>query len=360
MKSKILLMSVITIVFVSSIFGADQGLTAEGSKSFRSANMHLKGGRFEKALPLYEEVLENNPHHIQTLKKVGSIYFDVKKEYKTAYEYFTKAQAEIADLFAEYDQLLQTDEKAAKKFYKKQIKKNDVEDIQEQLGLLRASCWVKLFNEAKTFFNEEDYQTALDKYLYLYEIAPDSIQTTKMLAYTYSRLEMPDESLQYMIKSAELDPQDDYVRTNIGNIYFQKNEFEEATKWYQAAADINPDVVDNFYNMALCYMRLQDDERTMAAFEKVIELEPDNLDALINISNLALKMEQYDKSIEYLKKAVAVAPDNEEYVSILAYKLAQDKRFEEVLIYAEKWKALNPDSQEAQQLINLAKQKINK
>ncbi|MCF7794680.1 MAG: tetratricopeptide repeat protein [Candidatus Cloacimonetes bacterium] len=360
MKFRSLIALLILVVLSCSIWAADQDLNAQGKKSLRSANMHLKGGRYEKALPLYEEVLATNPHNVETLKKLGSIYFDVEKDYKKAYEYFMKAQNEIDELYAEYETMKQTDEKAANKFFKKQISKQDIDDYKDQLQPLLMSCWVKLFNEAKDYFDNEDYQTALDKYLYIYEIAPDSVQTTKMLAYTYSRLEMPDESLQFMIKSAELDSLDDYVRTNIGNIYFQKEQFEEAIKWYQDAADINPNIVDNYFNMALCYMRLQDDEKTMAAFEKVLEIEPDNLDALVNNSNIALKLEQHEKSLDYLKRAVEIAPDQEDFISNLTYRLAQDQKFDEVLIYAEKWKEINPESEEAQQLINLAKQKLKK
>ncbi len=358
MKIKILVVILLSSLFISTNYAADQDLNAEGKKNLRSANMHLKAGRYERALPLYEEVLEINPHHIESLKNVGSIFFDIKNDYKKALEYFTKTQDEIDDIYAEYEQLLLEDEKEAGKFFKKYIKKADLEDIQGDLNNLIASSWVKLFNDAKEYFDNEDYETALNKFLYVYEIAPDSIQTTKMLAYTYSRLNMPDESLQYMIKSAEMDKTDDFVRTNIGNVYYQNGEYEEAIKWYQEAAEINPEVIDNHFNMALAYMSLQDDENTMYAFERVLEIDPENLDAIVNISNIAARLEDHEKSMEYLKKAVEVDPENEEFVSILTYKLAQDKKFEEVLKYAEKWKELNPESEDAQQLIDLAKQRM--
>lgn len=351
--------SIIVIgMLIAGLYAADQDLNSEGKKNLRSANMHLKGGRFEKALPLFEQVVEINPHNIEALYKIGGIYFDVKKDYKTAYGYYQKVQTELDDVYADYNTMLEQDEKAAKKFHKKYIKKADLESIQKNLSLLVLKIWVNLFNDAKDSFDNEDYQTALDKFTYVYEIAPDSIQTTKMLSYTYSKLEMSDESLQYMIKSAELDPNDDFVRTNIGNVYFQKQDFENAVNWYKESSKINPEVLDNYYNMGLAYMRLKDDENTLLSFEKTIELDPQNIDALIQASNAALRMENFAKSLEYLKKAVDIDPTNENYISTLTYKLAQEKRYEEVMEYAKKWKEINPESEEAQQLIDLAKQQL--
>ncbi len=343
-----------------NIFAASQDLSAEGKKNLRSANMHLSGERYEKALPFYEDVLAENPHNIEALKKVGSIYFDVKKDYKIAYGYFVQVENEIAEIYAEYDQLKQQDEKEADKFYKKEIKKADLEKIKEELGNLLLSCWAKMFNEAKGYFDNEDYETALDKYLYVYEMAPDSIQTVKMLSYTYNKLNNTEKSLEYMKISADMDPTDDVVRTNIGNIMFEQGNYEKAVKWYAAAAEINFSIIDNFYNMALAYSRLGDEVNEGIAFEKVLEIEPDNLDAIINVSNIALKAGDYEKSLTYLKRAAVIDSTNKEIISNLCYKLAQEKRFEEVLEYAQKWKELDPNSENAQQMINLAKQNLKK
>lgn len=360
MKIKVLVVFILMFLVSAVLADSSQDLTAEGKKNLRSANMHLGGSRFDKAFPLYELVLEENPHHIEAMEKIAGILYDQEHDYKQADNYYQKILEEIDNIYTQYEEMKAVDEKAAAKFYKSEIAKAKLEEKIDHINKLRSSCWVNLFNSAKAFFDEEDYDKALEEYLSLYEIAPDSLLTMKMLAHTYLMLERETESMEYMIIIAEMDENDDIVRTNLGNIMYQNGQFEEAVKWYKEAAEIKPDIIDNYYNMALAYIQLKDNENVIIAFEKVLEVEPDNLEAIVNISNLAAQIGDYEKSLNYLIKAVELDPENEEYVSILSYKLAQEKRFEEVLKYAERWQKLNPDSEEAAQLINLAKQNLKK
>ena len=355
MRVKILIGFLLITVFAVNLLASSQDLTAEGKKNLRSANMHVKGGRFEKAMPFYELVLEENPNHIEAMEKIAGILYDQNKDYKQADLYYQRILNEIDNILAEYDELLKTDKKEAKKFYKKNIKKPNLNDDKiANLHKLRSSCWVKMFKEAQ---NETDDSIAIEKFLYIYSIAPDSIQTVKMLAFKYSNLGDQPKTLEYLIKAAEMDPADDMARTQIGNTYFDNENYEDAVIWYQSAADVNPENVDNFFNMALAYDKLENDEKTIENFEKVIEMDPSKLDAIINLSNKYAKTGDIDKSLELLKKAIELDPENVDFISFICWKLSQEKRYEELLTYATMWKELAPDSEDASMLINLANQK---
>jgi tetratricopeptide (TPR) repeat protein len=258
-----------------------------------------------------------------------------------------------------------------------------------------------LFLDAQADMEAQDFQTSLDKYLVVLEIAPDSVNTLKRISYIYAQLGDTEQSLNYMIKVVEKDPKDDMVRTNLGNTSFDNGNFEDAVNWYLAAADINPANIDNYFNMALAYSRLKDEDNSLMAYEKILEIEPDNLDALIYASGLEEKrgneekasaylesaLGQYTKLLEtdpenveviakistiyekignmpesiiYLKKAIDLDPENVTWISYLTYVLTLEKNYEEALIYAEKWLVLEPDSERAISYSNLAKQMSNK
>jgi len=359
-------MIVVILFSAVSLLAESQKLSADGNKNLRSASMHLSGGRYEKALPLFKAVLLENPHHIISLENIASIYYDVTKDYFEADSYYSKAIIEINAIFAEHQELLKTDEKAAKKFYKKHIKKEKLEDKLEQISKFKASCWINIFRQAQEKFKNEDYDGCIEEFLALNEMAPDSSKTIKMLAYAYNKKGDTEKTLEFMIKTSELEPDDDMVRTQIANTYFGLEDFEKAIEWYTKASEINPSNPDNFYNAGLSFKNIKKDTLAFNAFLESYKINPENIKTLVILSNLALKMDDHKESTKYLQEAVDLDRvdgniDNPDYVTTLCYKLFGIKKFDELLKYAELWFEIDPSSIEAvQMLYNTAKELNNK
>lgn len=395
----------ITFILTAVLLSAEefQDLTAEGKKNLRSANMHLGGERIEKALPLYLAVVEENPDHIEALKKIAGIYFDYKKDYYLASEYFEKTIAAIDKELAEYERMISENPKKEKRYRKKM---EPLLEDRELVAALNASCWSKLFVKAQSkftlaneFYNlnpqtldltdpntissinilltkiyadtldvsklETDTLTvevvsepfdnllseSIQEFEELYEFAPDSVNTLKMLSYAYNVDKQDEKSLEFLIKVAEIDETDVLVRQQIANNYYTLGNYEEALKWFQSAAEIDPTNTDSFFNMGVTYEKMEDWEGAYNAFAKVVELDPDNLDAILHASNLAVKIDKKEESIEYLKMAIELDPGNINYLSFISYNLYQAEKYDEVLKYAQKWYEADNTSKEAAQLI---------
>ena len=56
---KSLIMIVVILFSAVSLLAESQKLSADGNKNLRSASMHLSGGRYEKALPLFNRGVSN-------------------------------------------------------------------------------------------------------------------------------------------------------------------------------------------------------------------------------------------------------------------------------------------------------------
>jgi len=357
---------IVLVVLSGSLFAASQELTADGKKNLRSANMHLSGERYEKALPLYESVLEDNPHHVIALEKVASIYYNIKKDYLKARSMFITAIQEINDIYAEYEELQKTDAKAAEKFYKKQIKKAKLDKILDQLKQFKDSCFIQLINAGKVKLQEEDYKGAIQIFAEIIEVIPDSTLSYRLLALSYEKLEDTENSIKYFEKTIELDPTDIIARLKLANYYFNMKQYEEAGNMFMEAAELEPENPDNFYNAGLAFMNAKKDSSAYKAFIESNKLSPANMDILVTLSNIALKMDNNEKSTQYLKEAVDLDKedgkvDNPDYVTTLCYKLYGLKKFDELLKYAELWFETDPLSKEAiQMLYNSAKELNNK
>ncbi|MBC8415034.1 MAG: tetratricopeptide repeat protein [Candidatus Cloacimonetes bacterium] len=357
---------IVLLVLSGSLFAASQELTADGKKNLRSANMHLGGERYEKALPLYESVIEENPHHIIALEKTGSIYYNIKKDYLKARSLFIAAIQEINDVYAEYEELQKADEKAADKFYNKEIKKEKLDMVLEQLKQFKDSCFDQLINAGKLKLQEEDYNGAIQIFTDVINIIPDSTISYRLMALSYEKLEDTENSIRYFIKTVELDSTDIIARLKLANYYFNVKKYEEAGNMFLEAAGLEPENPDNFYNTGLAFMNAKKDSLAYNAFMESYKLSSPNMDVLVTLSNLALKMDNNVESTKYLQEAVDLdREDGEvnypEYVSTLCYKLYGIKKFDELIKYGEIWHKLNPLSKEAvQMLYNASKENNNK
>jgi len=403
-------MLIMIVLFVTTIFADFQDLTSEGKKNLRSANMHLGGERIEKALPLYLLVIEENPDHIEALQKIAGIYFDYKREYYLASEYYDKSMTAISKEIIEYERLIEENPKKEKK-YNKKLKpfKEDMVFFEK----LKSSCWTKLFVNAQNKFSiANDYfslnpqsldltevnnivainkmlqkvlvdtidvntiadnpvniddvslhfsnllDIAVSDFTKLNDFAPDSVQTIKMLSYVYNIKGDQDESLRYLIEVAKVDTEDEFVRQQIANIYFSSENYTEALIWFQAAADVNPNNTDSYFNMGITYENIGDNESAFRSFAKVVELDPENLDAVLHASTNSSKTGNKDESIKYLKMAIELDPGNIDYLSFISYTYFQAENYNDVTIYAQKWYEADKTSKEAAQLVYQAAKNI--
>ena len=360
---------IIVIIGIISIFGTSllaisQDLSVQGEKYLRSANMHLGGNRYEKALPLYEQVLEENPNHIDALNNIAAIYYDNEGNYAKAREYFIRLIDVINSVFAEYDEIKQTDEKAAKKFFKKNIKKHKLEDMLESVIQFRDNCFTQLVNSGKLKIQSEEYNDAIEIFTNIAEIVPDSTITYRLMALCYEKLDDMENSRNYFIKTAELDPTDVFAKQQVASLYFNEENFTESGYWYLEAAKNDAENPDNYYNAGLAYKNAGNDSLAYNAFQKALEYDPENISLAVTLSNIALSLKDNKASTMYLQKAVEIdeadgTVDNPIYVTTLCYKLYGLKKFDELIKYGEMWHSFDRSSKEAVQMLYNASKELN-
>jgi len=363
-SKKILITVLLISIFGSSLFAISQALSVQGKKNLRSANMHLGGKRFEKALPLYEAVLEENPNNIEALNNIAAIYYDMKKDYVKAREYFIKLIDVIDTTYAEYEKMKETDPKAAKKYYKVNIKKPKLEKLRKSVVQFRDNCFTQLINNGKIKIQEEKFEEAIDIFDNIAEVIPDSTITYRLMALCYEKLNDMENSRKYFIKTAELDPTDIYAKQQVATLYYEAENFLEAGNWYLSAAENEPENPDNYYNAGIAYKNAKNDSLAYAAFQKAYEFDPENLNVIITLSNVALALNDGEASTMYLKKAVDLDAedgtiDNPMYVTTLCYKLYGLKKFDILIDYAKMWHELDNSSKEAVQMLYNAAKEIN-
>jgi len=363
LKKMLVIIGIISI-FGTSLLAVSQELSAQGKKNLRSANMHLGGKRYEKALPLYEEVLTENPDQIDALNNLAAIYYDNDKDYPKARGYFIRLINAINSVFAEYEELKLTNEKAAAKYFKTHIKKPKLEKKLEDSEKFRDACIVQMVNSGKLKIKSEEFEEAIKIFSGITEIVPDSTVSYRLIAFCYEKLEDTENARKYFIKTSELDPEDTFVKSQIAAIYFEQENYIESGNWYLETAKYDAENPDNYYNAGLAYMKADNDSLSYDAFKKALEFDPENDNILVTLSNIAFTLKDNQASTMYLQKAVDVdvadeTVDNPMYVTTLCYKLYGLKKYEDLITYAEIWYGLDNSSAEAVQMLYNASKEIN-
>lgn len=167
----------------------------------------------------------------------------------------------------------------------------------------------ELLREANALLKQQQYPQAIAKYRELLEAQPSFYQLHEYIGVAYremgdleSALEEFHEVLEHdanhadalisigdiLVTQGELDEAVEYfekavsqttdaiVPFNVAEIYFSRQNAEEAIEYYRIAAEYKPEWPDPHLKLGYAYLNTGDIESAKASFQKVIEIAPDS------------------------------------------------------------------------------------
>jgi len=187
--------------------------------------------------------------------------------------------------------------------------------IEEQL--IEKAPGIKLFEKGNELFNEKKFEEAIASYQEFLEENPEIYEVHFSLGNCYKEMGDIEQALKefqlvlekaieenekdrkikaktlaaigechlkkedlnsaqnYFKKSLELDPRDEILAYNVGEIYFAHQKLDEAIEYYEFATQIKPDWSDPYYKLGLVFLNKTDYEKAKDNFKKFLKLEPD-------------------------------------------------------------------------------------
>jgi tetratricopeptide (TPR) repeat protein len=105
-----------------------------------------------------------------------------------------------------------------------------------------------MFNQAKEYFVNGEYNEAIVIYDNILEIAPNNISTLKMKGIAQSNLEHHNESLKQFFKVLQYSPNDVISLTGMGIGFGNLGEYQESITYFERAFDEKPNsiVINNY------------------------------------------------------------------------------------------------------------------
>ncbi len=123
-----------------------------------------------------------------------------------------------------------------------------------------------------------------------------------------------DESRAAALKAtAARTPSDGATRVLLGDLYFDAERYDEATRWYEDALRVDPKNVNASTDLGIAYYYSNQPDRALTQFDKSLAIEPKHSKTLLNIGIVrAFGKQDLDGAEKAWRRVLDLAPDSPE------------------------------------------------
>jgi len=93
---------------------------------------------------------------------------------------------------------------------------------------------------------------------------------------------MADTQAQPLLKQLESDPKNASLLYQIGNLYYDAQQYPESVKYYESSLKIDPKATDVRTDMATAYHLMGQPDRAIQEYEQVLKIDGKHANALFN------------------------------------------------------------------------------
>jgi len=114
-------------------------------------------------------------------------------------------------------------------------------------------------------------------------------------------------------RQAGAEPGNAAIRTDLGNMYFDGERYDQAVKWYEESLKLNDKDVNVSTDLAVAYYYSNQTDRALAQIEYSLKLDPKHLKTLLNQGIIrAFGKSDLTGAQQSWEQVVAIAPTSEE------------------------------------------------
>lgn len=124
---------------------------------------------------------------------------------------------------------------------------------------------------------------------------------------------LDEEKARTLVAAAESRPNDEAVRAELGNMYFDAERYTDAIKWYEQAFAINPKDPNVSTDLGVSYYYSNQPDRALAQFEKSLAIDPKHTKTLLNQGIVrAFGKQDLESASKSWEQVIALSPDSPE------------------------------------------------
>ena len=123
-----------------------------------------------------------------------------------------------------------------------------------------------------------------------------------------------DEARAAQLKAAaDKSPSDSEIRVQLGNLYFDAERYDDASRWYEDALKVDPKNVNASTDLGIAYYYSNQPDRALAQFERSLAIDPKHSKTLLNIGIVrAFGKQDLDGAEKAWQRVLELAPNTPE------------------------------------------------
>jgi cytochrome c-type biogenesis protein CcmH/NrfG len=119
--------------------------------------------------------------------------------------------------------------------------------------------------------------------------------------------------VQELRAQADQNPKDPAPRTQLGNLFFDAEQYTDAITWYEAALSLNPKDPDVSTDLGVAYYYTNQPDRAISQFELSLSNDPKHTKTLLNLGIVkAFGKQDLAAAAQAWQQVVALAPNSPE------------------------------------------------
>ncbi len=287
----------------------------------QDADKAEKAGKFQDAVGLLNQIVDDNPRDWNTIKKIGDLYARMNRNRDACDQY-----AKVADFYAKDGFLLKSIA------IWKQIQKLDPAALEPSANLADLYSKQGLMMEAKG-----QYQTVVDEYIKrgktreagealrkLADLDPSDLKVRSKLADLYMREGSKDkaldehiaiaeeltrkghlnEALQVLDKGLKVDPKNVRMRGEIARIHVVQRNFEKASQVLEEVVREAPRDPQLLFRLGEAYVGGKKLTEAESIFKRLLEIDPNDQDSRVQMGRVCLLQGNPDAAFEHFQPVV--------------------------------------------------------
>ena len=257
------------------------------------------------------------------------------------------------------------------------ISETRAEELEEFAKQNNSASSNDLLEEGKTYYNNGEYDKAIEIFKKAVEINPNDDDSWRWLGNSYYKNGQYQEAIKSFKKAVELNPNDANNYYWLGRSYNDNEQYKEAINslvkatqlvpdgpeyWYRLciayknneqyqeainsglkATQLNPDYAGNWLELGISYSINKQYTEALNSFLKVVELEPDDSFHLCCLGHSYMDNERYEDAIQSLLKSVELNPNNDDCWYLLGSSYLKNEQYQEAIDSLSKAVELNPN-----------------
>lgn len=280
---------------------------------YKAGTLEASLKNFEKAKRYYEEAIIEDPYNHDARVGLGTVFYR-DGHFKKALE---QADIVLAQNPKNTDALLLAGrcfvaeglEDKGREYFKKVLEENDEDNDAHQLlaksyQIEQNRIYIKpVLEKAKQYERNLEYEQALDLYLRLYQEYSDNVQIIYHIGRVYSLMQRYTIAENYLLLCLKVDPSFDDARVALSYVYYWQKKYDQAIEQANIVLEHHPNNVDALLAAARSYKNGENIPKAEEYLERAIALEPDHYDVLLAKAQLDDAKRLYNKAYEGYAKA---------------------------------------------------------